>query len=408
LDSFNKSSRRSLKITKNHYAKEDSGMNKIICPSCQTQFTIDENSYAEILQQVRNEDFQRQLREISVIEASKKAGEIELVRVKSEAQITGLKAEIKNAQIAQQLAISEATRDLEKQRDEANAALERVKLEAELTMKGIKSNYESLVREKDEAILHLRDMKLKLSTKMLGETLEQHCENMFNQIRATAFQNSIFEKDNDSRTGSKGDYIFRDFTETGLEYISIMFEMKNESDTTVSKSKNEDFLRELDKDRQEKKCEYAVLVSLLEAESDLYNSGIVDVSHRFPKMYVVRPQFFIPIITLLRNAAQNTIEFRDKLRTIEAQTIDVRNFEDKLNQFKAQFGRDYDLASKHFQKAIDEIEKSIDHLQKTKDQLHSTIRSLRLANDKAQDVSIKKLTRDNPTMEKKFNELGGA
>ncbi len=383
-------------------------MNKIICPSCQTQFTIDENSYAEILQQVRNEDFQRQLREISVIEASKKAGEIELVRVKSEAQITGLKAEIKNAQIAQQLAISEATRDLEKQRDEANAALERVKLEAELTMKGIKSNYESLVREKDEAILHLRDMKLKLSTKMLGETLEQHCENMFNQIRATAFQNSIFEKDNDSRTGSKGDYIFRDFTETGLEYISIMFEMKNESDTTVSKSKNEDFLRELDKDRQEKKCEYAVLVSLLEAESDLYNSGIVDVSHRFPKMYVVRPQFFIPIITLLRNAAQNTIEFRDKLRTIEAQTIDVRNFEDKLNQFKAQFGRDYDLASKHFQKAIDEIEKSIDHLQKTKDQLHSTIRSLRLANDKAQDVSIKKLTRDNPTMEKKFNELGGA
>jgi hypothetical protein len=383
-------------------------MNKIICPSCKTQFTIDENSYAEILQQVRNEDFQRQLREISVIEEAKKNREIELERIKSESAITSLKAEIKNAQITQQLAISEATRDLEKQRDEAKATLERTKLETELTIKSMKSNYESLAREKDEAILHLRDMKLKLSSKMLGETLEQHCENMFNQIRATAFQSAIFDKDNDSRTGSKGDYIFRDFTESGLEYISIMFEMKNESDTTVSKSKNEDFLKELDKDRNEKECEYAVLVSLLEAESDLYNSGIVDVSHRFPKMYIVRPQFFIPIITLLRNAAQNTVEFRNKLHLIEAQTIDVRNFEDKLNQFKTQFGRDYDLASKHFQKAIDEIEKSIDHLQKTKDQLLSTIRSFRLANDKAQDVSIKKLTRDNPTMEKKFNALSGA
>jgi hypothetical protein len=383
-------------------------MNKIICPSCKTQFTIDENSYAEILQQVRNEDFQRQLREISVIEEAKKNREIELERIKSESAITSLKAEIKNAQITQQLAISEATRDLEKQRDEAKATLERTKLETELTIKSMKSNYESLAREKDEAILHLRDMKLKLSSKMLGETLEQHCENMFNQIRATAFQSAIFDKDNDSRTGSKGDYIFRDFTESGLEYISIMFEMKNESDTTVSKSKNEDFLKELDKDRNEKECEYAVLVSLLEAESDLYNSGIVDVSHRFPKMYIVRPQFFIPIITLLRNAAQNTVEFRNKLHLIEAQTIDVRNFEDKLNQFKTQFGRDFDLASKHFQKAIDEIEKSIDHLQKTKDQLLSTIRSFRLANDKAQDVSIKKLTRDNPTMERKFNALSGA
>ena len=380
-------------------------MNKIICPNCKTQFTIDENSYAEILQQVRNEEFQRQMRELLVIEESKRAKEIELERVKSQSEIASLKAEINKAHIAQKLAISEATRDLERQRDEAKATLDRTKLETELTLKSIKSNHESVVREKDETILHLRDMKLKLSTKMLGETLEQHCENIFNQIRATAFQNAIFDKDNDSRTGSKGDYIFRDFTESGVEYISIMFEMKNESDKTASKSKNEDFLKELDKDRREKKCEYAVLVSLLEADSDLYNSGIVDVSHRFPKMYVVRPQFFIPIITLLRNAAQNTIEFRNRLQTIEAQTIDIRNFEDKLNQFKSQFGRDYDLASKHFQKAIDEIEKSIDHLQKTKDQLLGTIRSLRLANDKAQDVSLKKLTRDNPTMEEKFKSL---
>jgi hypothetical protein len=248
-------------------------------------------------------------------------------------------------------------------------------------------------------------MKAKLSTKMVGETLEQHCEIEFTKIRSAAFPMAYFEKDNDAKTGSKGDYIFREADNAGTEFISIMFEMKNENDETSTKKKNEDFLKELDKDRNEKCCEYALLVSLLEPNNELYNGGIVDVSHRYPKMYVIRPQFFIPMITLLRNAAQNSLKYKTELALVKAQNIDIANFEDELDKFKDAFGKNYDLASRRFQTAIDEIDKSIDHLQKTREALLSTNRSLRVANDKAQDVTIKKLTRGNPTMAAKFSEL---
>ena len=278
-------------------------------------------------------------------------------------------------------------------------------MEKQLAEKSLKDKYETQIKDRDEAIERLRDMKARLSTKMVGETLEQHCETEFNRLRATAFPRAYFEKDNDARTGSKGDYIFRDSDEAGTEIVSIMFEMKNENDHTATKSKNEDFLKELDKDRVEKGCEYAVLVSLLEPESELYNTGIVDVFHRYPKMYVVRPQFFIPIITLLRNAAMNSLKYKSELALVKAQNIDITNFETELEGFKAAFAKNYDLASRRFQTAIDEIDKSIDHLQKTKEALLGADRNLRLANDKAQDVTIKKLMRGNPTMAAKFAEL---
>ena len=283
--------------------------------------------------------------------------------------------------------------------------LKQAELEKQLAEKSLKDKYETQIKDRDDAIERLRDMKARLSTKMVGETLEQHCDTEFNRIRATAFPRAYFEKDNDARTGSKGDYIFRDSDEAGTEVVSIMFEMKNESDTTATKKKNEDFLKELDKDRTEKGCEYAVLVSLLEPDSELYNSGIVDVFHRYPKMYIVRPQFFLPIITLLRNAAMKSLEYKTELAFVKAQSVDITNFENDLDKFKTAFAKNYDLASKKFQTAIDEIDKSIDHLQKTKDALLSTDRNLRLANNKAQDVTIKKLTRRNPTMAAKFDEL---
>jgi hypothetical protein len=279
-------------------------------------------------------------------------------------------------------------------------------LEKDLAEQSLKEKYETRIKDRDEAIERLRDMKARLSTKMVGETLEQHCETEFNRIRATAFPRAYFEKDNDARSGSKGDYIFRDVDESGAEIVSIMFEMKNESDETATKKKNEDFLKELDKDRAEKECEYAVLVSLLEPDSELYNTGIVDVFHRYPKMYVVRPQFFIPIITLLRNAAMNSLKYKSELALVKAQNIDITNFESQLETFKSAFSKNYDLASRRFQAAIDEIDKSIDHLQKTKEALLGADRNLRLANDKAQDVTIKRLTRGNPTMAAKFAELG--
>lgn len=278
-------------------------------------------------------------------------------------------------------------------------------MEKQLAESALKDKYETQIKDRDEAIERLRDLKARLSTKMVGETLEQHCETTFNQLRATAFPRSYFEKDNDASTGSKGDHIFRDSDDAGTEIISIMFEMKNESGQTATKKKNEDFLRELDKDRVEKGCEYAVLVSLLEPDSELYNTGIVDMSHRYPKMYVVRPQFFIPIITVLRNAALNSLQYKSELALVKAQNVDVTNFENQLEAFKEEFGRNYELASRRFQTAIVEIDKSIDHLQKTKDALLGTDRNLRLANDKAQDVTIKKLTRGNPTMAAKFDEL---
>lgn len=308
-------------------------------------------------------------------------------------------------EVAQKLAISEAVGRVEKERDELRSGLERAELEKQLAEKSLKDKYETQIKDRDDAIERLRDMKARLSTKMVGETLEQHCETEFNRIRATAFPRAYFEKDNDTRTGSKGDYIFRDADEAGTEIVSIMFEMKNENDRTATKNRNEEFLKELDKDRTEKGCEYAVLVSLLEPDNDLYNTGIVDVFHRFPKMYVVRPQFFIPIITLLRNAAMNSLKYKSELALVKAQNIDITKFEAELETFKAAFARNYDLASGHFQKAIAEIDKSIDHLQKTKDALLGTDRNLRLANDKAQDVTIKKLTRGNSTMAAKFAEL---
>ena len=325
-----------------------------------------------------------------------------------DAEIQGLKAKLDSIGVEKKLAINEAVGVIEKERDEFKNGLARAELEKQLAEKALKDKYETQLKDRDEAIERLRDMKARLSTKMVGETLEQHCETEFNRIRATAFPRAYFEKDNDARTGSKGDYIFRDLDESGTEIVSIMFEMKNENDRTATKNKNEDFLKELDKDRTEKGCEYAVLVSLLEPDSELYNTGIVDVFHRFPKMYVVRPQFFLPMITLLRNAAMNSVKYKSELALVKAQNIDITNFENNLESFKSAFARNYDLASNSFKKAIDEIDKSIDHLQKTKDALLGTDRNLRLANDKAQDVSIKKLTRGNPTMAAKFAELRNA
>ncbi|MEY3252120.1 MAG: hypothetical protein RL227_1093 [Pseudomonadota bacterium] len=431
-------------------------MHDIICPHCSKAFKIDEAGYADILKQVRDGDFEQQLHErLELAERDKQnAVELATIRLASElqqsaaakdAEIQGLKALLDAGDLARRLAVAEALSSVEKQRDllaqqlaqaklEQQAAsrlaealranelqkaaaakdaeiarlqdgLERAALVKQLAEKSLKDKYETQIKDRDDAIERLRDMKARLSTKMVGETLEQHCETEFNRIRATAFPRAYFEKDNDARTGSKGDYIFRDSDEAGTEIVSVMFEMKNESDGTATKKSNEDFLKELDRDRTEKGCEYAVLVSLLEPDSELYNTGIVDVFHRYPKMYVVRPQFFIPIITLLRNAAMNSLQYKSELALVKAQNIDITNFEGELDTFKTAFAKNYELASRRFQTAIDEIDKSIDHLQKTKEALLGTDRNLRLANDKAQDVTIKKLTRGNPTMAAKFAEL---
>ena len=341
----------------------------------------------------------------SKLAEAKLSKELQETATKKDAEIQDLKAKLNANDVAQKLAITEAVSMVEKERDELKNGLKQATLEKQLAEKSLKDKYETQIKDRDDAIERLRDMKVRLSTKMVGETLEQHCETEFNRIRATAFPRAYFEKDNDASTGSKGDYIFRDSDEAGTQIVSIMFEMKNESDTTATKKKNEDFLKELDKDRTEKGCEYAVLVSLLEPDSELYNTGIVDVFHRYPKMYVVRPQFFLPIITLLRNAAMNSLEYKTELALVKAQNIDVTNFENDLDKFKTAFAKNYDLASRKFQTAIDEIDKSINHLQKTKDALIGTDRNLRLANDKAQDVTVKKLTRRNPTMAAKFEEL---
>ncbi|HON64178.1 MAG TPA: DUF2130 domain-containing protein [Bacilli bacterium] len=457
-------------------------MNEIRCPNCGKTFYIDEAGYAEILNQVRNDAFEKELherflliekdkkseielvqaklanemekkiaeknaeverlktelksnteliqaqaREMLKEEVSKKEAEIERLKAelkantelvqakatetlkdevaKREAEIAKLKEELKSAELAKQLALKESISDLEKERDDLRRSLELKEAELKLREATLKEKYETQIRDREETIERLKDLKAKLSTKMVGETLEQHCEIEFNKIRATAFPKAYFEKDNDARTGSKGDYIFREYDDNGTELISIMFEMKNENDTTATKKKNEDFFKELDKDRTEKGCEYAVLVSMLEPNSELYNTGIVDVSYRYPKMYVIRPQFFIPMITLLRNAALNTLKYKNELAEVKAQNIDIANFEEELNKFKEAFGRNYELASQKFAKAIEEIDKSIDHLQKIKDALLGADRNLRLANDKAQDVTIKKLTKGNPTMAAKFEEL---
>ncbi|HAT2009961.1 TPA: DUF2130 domain-containing protein [Legionella pneumophila] len=320
-------------------------------------------------------------------------------------EIQELKAKIDSMELTQKLAMTDAVIAIERDRDKLKNELMQMQIEKQRVEQSLKDKYETQIKDRENEIERLRDMKARLSTKMVGETLEQHCETEFNRIRATAFPRAYFEKDNDSRSGSKGDYIFRDFDETQTEFVSIMFEMKNESDQTATKKKNEDFFKELDKDRNEKNCEYAILVSLLEPDSELYNSGIVDVSHRYKKMYVVRPQFFIPIITLLRNAAQNSLKYRKELALVKEQNIDITNFESDLEVFKTGFARNYELASKKFKTAIEEIDKTIDHLQKTKDALLGSENNLRLANNKAEDLTVKKLTKNNPTMAAKFAEL---
>jgi hypothetical protein len=420
-------------------------MNEIICPHCSKAFKIDESGYADILKQVHDREFEKKLNERLELAEKEKRIALELAQAKASSEFQkdvagkdaeiqslrsklessesalrlavtealssvekerdALKAKVEANEIATKLAITEAVSGVQKERDELKNNLARAELEKAISERSLADKYETQIKDRDDAIERLRDMKAKLSTKMVGETLEQHCETEFNRIRSTAFPRAYFEKDNDARSGSKGDYIFRDSDDSGTEIVSIMFEMKNENDGTATKKKNEDFLAELDKDRNEKGCEYAVLVSLLEPDSELYNTGIVDVFHRFPKMYVVRPQFFIPIITLLRNAAMNSLKYKSELALVKAQSIDITNFENELDTFKNAFAKNYDLASRRFQTAIEEIEKSIDHLQKTKEALLSTDRNLRLANDKAQDVTIKKLTKGNPTMAEKFEEL---
>ena len=366
-------------------------MNEIVCPHCQKAFKVDESGYAEILKQVHDKDFEKQLTErIKALEAvNVLATELAVTNAKTklENELNLLKADLKAAQIEQQLAVASALTEATKDHDQ------------------IQTDLKTKLQLSEQTIEHLRDMKLRLSTKMLGETLEQHCETEFNRIRATAFPRAYFERDNDLTDGSKGDYIFKEKDETGTEIVSIMFEMKNENDDTDRKRKNEDFFKKLDKDRTDKGCEYAVLVSMLETDSELYNTGIVDVSYKYPRMYVVRPQFFIPIITLLRNAAMSSLQYKTELALVKSQQIDITNFETELDLFKTAFARNYDLASRHFQTAVEEIDKSILHLQKTKDALLTTSNNLRLANNKSQDVTVRRLTRDNPTMAAKFEAL---
>lgn len=420
-------------------------MEDIICPHCKRVFKVDEAGFADILKQVRDHVFDKELherlelaerekenavklakadveklmqadiakrdKELATLKAEKEKEAIELL-AKKEAEITDLKSKIDKADVEKKLSVTEAVRKVEKERDDLAGELKSKETEKQLFEKSLQEKHaaelrtkDDIIKMKDEAIDRYKDMKLKLSTKMVGETLEQHCEVEFNRLRPTAFPNAYFEKDNDSASGSKGDYIYRETDQEGNEIISIMFEMKNEGDETATKKRNEDFLRELDKDRTEKKCEYAVLVSLLEAESELYNTGIVDVSYRYPKMYIIRPQFFIPLLTLLRNAAMNSLKYKAELALVRSQNIDISNFEDNINKFKEGFAKNYDLASRKFKTAIEEIDKTIDHLQKTKEALLSSENNLRLANNKAEDLTIKRLTSGNPTMTAKFTEL---
>lgn len=399
-------------------------MHEIKCPHCGQVFTVDETGYAAILSQVRDEEFHRALveREAQMKASAEDARKLlQLSAEKDKEQsvsgllrdIDRLKAQIETEEKDRQLAVHTAVTaqkeeifEKEKAIAELQSRLKEAEKDSMLREQSLKDQFSAELRAKDTEIAFHKDLKLRLSTKMIGETLEQHCENEFNRLRATGFQNAYFEKDNDAKSGSKGDYIFREKTADGVEFVSIMFEMKNEADATAAKKRNEDFFRELDKDRNEKHCEYAVLVSLLEPESELYNAGIVDVSHKYPKMYIIRPQFFISMITVLRNAALHSVDYQRQLMEVRNQNVDISRFEDDLNEFKAKFGRNYDLASQKFADAIKEIETSIKHLEKTKEALQKSENNLRLANDKAQDLSVKRLTKNNPTMRQKFDELG--
>lgn len=420
-------------------------MQEIKCPKCGEVFQVDESGYAAIVKQIRDKEFEKEVkqREESFRTEKENAVEIAVAKVISEkdkeiaelqtkvnvadtekqlalekavsekeqalavkeTEITRLKGELENHKSSTDLAVQTAIQTKNTEILELQTKLQLEQSERQLNETTMKERYQEELKRKDEEIAYYKDFKARQSTKMLGESLEQHCEIEFNKLRATGFQNAYFEKDNDARTGSKGDFIFRESSADGVEFISIMFEMKNQMDTTATKHKNEDFFKELDKDRNEKGCEYAVLVSLLEEDSELYNTGIVDVSYRYPKMYVIRPQFFIPLITLLRNAALNSLEYRRELATVRNQNIDITNFENEVNDFKDKFARNYRLASDKFHKAIEEIDNTIKHLQKTKEALLSSENNLRLANDKAEDLTIKKLTKGNPTMTELFAEL---
>lgn len=390
-------------------------MNEIKCPKCGTMFKINETDYENITKQIRDKEFEKELNRIHEEHKKDLEREIKLAEISTEKQlkeilnqkeleIQNLKNEIELNKKEKDIEINKEKQQLEKEIQELNNKLELSKNEYIIKEKNIKETYEEKIKTKDEQIEYYKDFKARQSTKMIGESLEQHCNNEFNKLRPL-FKNSYFEKDNDIKTGSKGDFIFRDFDDEGIEIVSIMFEMKNEADETQTKHKNEDFLKELDKDRKEKKCEYAVLVSLLEIDNDYYNNGIVDMSHKYEKMYVIRPQFFIPLITLIQSLSNKSLQYKKELEIQKNQNIDISHFEENINNFKESFGRNYRLASEKFKKAIDEIDKTIDHLQKTKEALLSSENNLRLANNKAEDLTIKKLTNNNETMKKMFEDV---
>lgn len=413
-------------------------LNEIKCPNCGEVFQVDESLYADIVQQVRTKEFEKELNEkitsqkemervnraLAISNATKelekmletanskinalkleKERAVEDAKKDKEIEINNLKSQLNNKETEKELAITKIKADLEKKCEELKSDLNGKNAEFALKEKDLRERFSEYIKKKDEEIAYYRDYKARLSTKMVGESLERHCEEEFNKLRMSTFPKAYFEKDNDARTGSKGDYIYRDFDQNGNEMISIMFEMKNENDTTATKHKNEDFFKELDKDRKEKKCEYAVLVSLLEMDSEYYNTGIVDVSYRYEKMYVIRPQMFITLITILKNAAERSSDMRNELVKIREQNIDITNFENSLLDFQDKFGKNYDLAKRHFEKAIEEIDVTIKHLEKVKESLMGSERQLRIANDKAQEISIKKLTKNNPTMTKMFDDL---
>ena len=406
-------------------------MQEIRCPHCGEVFQVDESGYAQIVQQVRDKEFQKELNSRAELLEQQEKKDLDIARLEQEKasqdalaakeraldekerEIEQLKAQIGKADMEKKLAVSDAVREKESEINKRDQEITTLKgqldgkeNENKIKEQALEKQYKEEIRQKDELIEYYKDFKARQSTKMVGESLEQHCLTQFNTYRMGAFPNAFFEKDNDARSGSKGDFIFRESAEDGTEFISIMFEMKNEMDETATKHKNEDFFKELDKDRREKNCEYAVLVSLLESDSELYNNGIVDVSYKFNKMYVIRPQFFIPMITLLRNAARNSLEYRQQLAIVKNQQLDLAHFEENMEAFKKGFSRNYELASQKFQTAIDEIDKTINHLQKTKDALLSSENQLRLANSKAEELSIKKLTKNAPSVKALFDELG--
>ncbi|MBT5735776.1 MAG: DUF2130 domain-containing protein [Euryarchaeota archaeon] len=391
-------------------------MSEITCPHCSKAFKVDQAGYAAILSQVKNKEFDKEVHQRLELEKQKYSTELDLAKVttekesadalaKKERAIIELESKINSMELAKDLAVKDALEPVKEEITNLKSQVDLAESERIIKEKSLEDKYKTQIKDRDDEIQRLSNFKAKLSTKMVGETLELHCENEFDMLRSAAFPNAQFGKDNDASTGSKGDYIFRDMDENDIEFISIMFEMKNESDTTTTKKKNDDFLKELDKDRREKGCEYAVLVSLLESDSDLYNNGIVDKSHKYPKMYVIRPQFFIPMITLLRNAALKSLQVRNELELIKEQNIDITNFEDDLANVQAGFSKNYETAKKQFEDAIKSIDASISDLNKVKDRLLRSGNNYRLANDKLQGITIKKLTRNNPTMKSKFDKL---